>query len=192
MRRLINVTRFVLDNLTKLHNGVGVDKILAAVKIAAVPAIFLTIFEGLSKWYIVNQMFMVFVFCAIAVDHILGSIVHAFYKRDFQFRKNITGLLVKLGGCISGYMMFTMMHEIVKDVDFIAIYFKILLQLIVFIYPAGSAMGNLSVITGGKFPPIGWMRKLSRFQENLDLNEFKTKKDESNTNDIDDTPSSGL
>jgi hypothetical protein len=56
-----------------------------------------------------------------------------------------------------------------------------LIQFIVFIWPAGSAMGNMSILTGGKFPPIGWMKKLERFQENIDINEFKINKDESNT-----------
>lgn len=179
MKILISIAKFTLNNLQKLHNGVGVDKIYAAVKIAAVPAIFMTIFEGLSKWYIDNQTFMIFVFYAIAIDHILGSIVHAFVKKDFTLKKNGIGLLVKVSFCITGYSLFVMIHEILKGVPFIPDYFKMLIQLIVFIWPAGSAMGNMSILTGGRFPPIGWMKKIERFQENLDLNNFKTTKDES-------------
>jgi hypothetical protein len=164
-----------------LHNGVYADKIFAAVKIATVPAVFVTIFEGLGKWYIVNQSFMIFVFSAIAIDHILGTIVHAFVKKDFTFKKNIKGIVMKVGMCIAGYSLFVMIHEILKGVPFIPDYFKILIQFIVFIWPAGSAMGNMSILTGGKFPPIGWMRKLERFQENLDVNQFKNKEDESTT-----------
>ena len=178
MKLLFHFFKHLIGNLTNLHNGVGYHKVFAAVKLATVPAIFVTISEGFTKWYIINQWFMVFVFCAIAIDHLLGSIIHAFYKRDFTFKKNLSGLLTKIGACIAGYMMFIMMHEIIKDVDYIAIYFKVLLQLTVFIYPAGSALGNLSILTGGKFPPIGWMNKIAKFQENLELENFKTKKDE--------------
>ena len=178
MKIITTILKFVIKNLYSLHNGLGSEKIISAVKLATVPAVFVTVSEGISKWYIVNQWFMVFVFCAIAIDHLLGSIVHAFYKRDFTFKKNLSGIIIKIGSCIAGYMMFTMMHEIIKDVDFISMYFKTLLQLTVFIYPAGSALGNLSILTGGKFPPIGWMKIIAKFQENLDLENFKTKKDE--------------
>jgi len=180
MKILIHIAKFLLGNLQKLHNGVGIDKIYSTIKIAAVPAIFMTVFEGLSKWYMVNQWFMIFVFYAIAIDHILGSIVHACIKKDFTVKKNAVGLAVKIGFCISGYSLFIMIHEIFKGIPFIADYFKILIQFIVFIWPAGSAMGNMSILTGGKFPPIGWMKKLERFQENADINEFKTKNDENN------------
>ncbi len=179
MKIIFQIFKYFISDLTNLHNGEGYNKGFAAVKLATVPAVFVTISEGFTKWYIINQWFMVFVFCAIAIDHLLGSIVHAFYKRDFTFKKNLSGLLTKIGACIAGYMMFIMMHEIIKDVDYIAIYFKVLLQLTVFIYPAGSALGNLSILTGGKFPPIGWMNKIAKFQENLELENFKTKKNES-------------
>ena len=179
MKIIFQVFKYLISDLTNLHNGIGFHRFLSAAKLASVPAIFVTISEGFTKWYIVNQWFMVFVFCVIAIDHLLGSIVHAFYKRDFTFKKNLSGLLTKIGACIAGYIMFIMMHEIIKDVDYIAIYFKVLLQLTVFIYPAGSALGNLSILTGGKFPPIGWMNKIAKFQENLELENFKTKKNES-------------
>lgn len=184
MKTFLNIAKFTLNNMQKLHNGVGLDKIFATFKIAAIPAIFVTVFEGLSDWYIVNQWFMIYVFYAIAIDHILGSIVHAFIKKDFTFKKNATGLVMKISFCIAGYSLFVMIHEIFKGIPFIADYFKILIQFIVFIWPAGSAMGNMSILTGGKFPPIGWMRKLEKFQENLDLDNFKTTKDESNTDNI--------
>lgn len=181
MKTIINIFRFVLKNLNTIHNGIGLERIFATVKIAAVPALLMTIIEGLSKWYIVNQWFMIFVFYAIAIDHILGSIVHAFVKKDFTFKKNAMGFVMKISFCIAGYSLFVMIHEIFKGIPFIADYFKILIQFIVFIWPAGSAMGNMSILTGGKFPPIGWMKKLERFQENADINEFKFTKDENNT-----------
>lgn len=179
MKLFIEIIRSIILNLQILHTGLWAQKMTAAVKLATVPAIFITISEGLTRWYIVNSWFMIFVFVAIALDHILGSIVHAFIKRDFTFKMNAIGLLIKLAACITGYIIFIMIHEILKDAEFIASYFKIVIQLSVFIYPAGSALGNLSILTGGKFPPIGWMNKIAKFQENLNINEFKTKRDES-------------
>ncbi len=181
MKSMINILRFVLKNLNTIHSGIGVEKVFATVKIAVIPALFMSIIEGLSKWYIVNQWFMIFVFYAIAIDHILGSIVHAFIKKDFTLKKNGIGLLIKISFCITGYSLFVMIPEILKGVPFLPEYLTMLIQFIVFIWPGGSAMGNMSIITGGKFPPVGWMKKLEKFQENIDITEFKNIKDESNT-----------
>ena len=71
-----------------------------------------------------------------------------------------------------------MIHQIVDDVEFIAIYFKVILQLTVMLYPVLSALKNLSIITGGKFPPNAWFVKFDSFNKDLDLEHFKTKKDE--------------
>ncbi len=182
MKTITSILKFIISNLQKLHNGIIADKMIAAFKLATIPAIFATITEGLSKWYIVNQWFMIYVFCAIAIDHVCGTIVHLLIKKDFTLKKNAVGLLVKISFCIAGYSLFIMIHEIFKGIPFIADYFKILIQFIVFIWPAGSAMGNMSIITNGKFPPVGWMNKLEKFQENLDLDNFKTKGNENDNN----------
>ncbi|MCY0967902.1 hypothetical protein [Chryseobacterium wangxinyae] len=181
MKIIINMFRFILKNLNTIHAGVGFEKIFASIKIAVIPALFMSIVEGLSKWYIVNQWFMIFVFYAIIIDHVLGSIVHAFIKKDFTLKKNGIGLLIKISFCITGYSLFVMIPEILKGVPFLPEYLTMLIQLIVFIWPAGSAMGNMSILTGGRFPPIGWMKKIERFQENADITEFKNIKNESNT-----------
>jgi hypothetical protein len=132
MKILITIAKFTLNNLQKLHSGVGVHKIYAAFKIAAFPAIFMTIFEGLSKWYIVNQWFMIFVFYAIVIDHILGSIVHAFVKKDFTFKKNGIGFLAKVGFCITGYSLFIMIELPTKKwTNFLSPYAAILNLLII-------------------------------------------------------------
>ena len=117
----------------------------------------------------------------LILDHLLGSYVHLTIKKDLTFKKNLEGLLKKGFSVIAGYMLFEMIHQIVQEVDFIAIYFKVLIQVMVILYPAGSAMVNLSIITNGTFPPIDWMKKLKNFNENVDLHEFKTTNHEKDT-----------
>ena len=56
------------------------------------------------------------------------------------------------------------------------------------IYPVYSALKNLSIINGGKFPPEIWFTKFEGFNKDLDINHFKTKKDEEAHNDSDDLP----
>jgi len=181
MKMLLSFLKFIFKNLNNLHTGFGVDKLFATAKLSAAPAFFIVIWEGFSKWYIVNQWFMVFVFVAIIIDHILGSIVHRFWKNDWSNWENLKGLLIKLGSSIAGYSIFIMIHEILKDVPFVAQYFKVVIQLMVFIYPAGSALGNLSILTGGKLPSKGLIDRIKGFQDNLELDNFKQKGNENNT-----------
>lgn len=150
------------------------------------PAISVSLFERMTGWYIDNQIFMVFVSVTIFIDHLAGSYVHYFIKKDFSWRKNRNGLFTKLGGSILGYVLFEMFHQIVKDVDFIAIYLKVLLQLVVFWYPFFSAIINLSIATNGKMPPKGLFKKFVKFEDTADLSIFKTALDgteQSNKND---------
>lgn len=169
-----------------LHNyffGTASTKTVATLQISATTAVGLSLVERFTEWYVSNQVFMIYVFMSLMLDHILGTYVHLFVKRDFTIQKNLEGLLKKGFAIVAGYMLFEMIHQIVQEVDFIAIYFKVLIQIMVILYPAGSAMVNLSIITNGAFPPIGWMKKLKNFNENVDLHEFSTKK-ESNNDEI--------
>lgn len=176
------ILKFLIRNLNILHSGKDLHAILPALfKLGTIPAVAFTLNEKVTGWYMDNYFFIIMVIVAILVDHALGSVVHWFYKKDFVFQKNYIGFIKKVGGCIAGYVVLEMLREILKDADFIAIYMKMLIQTMVFMYPAGSAMGNLSVITGGKFPPIGLMKKFDNFEKTADLNSLKTKVDETNT-----------
>lgn len=142
------------------------------------PAVPISLLDRLFGWYIDNQVFLTMVFSAVVIDHVLGSFVHFQIKHDFSIKKNLNGLLTKGFSVCAGYVLFEMIHQIVDDVEFIAIYFKVILQLTVMLYPVLSALKNLSIITGGKFPPNAWFVKFDSFNKDLDLEHFKTKKDE--------------
>lgn len=146
--------------------------------LSAVPAIPISLVDRFSGWYIDNQVFLTLVFLAVVIDHLLGSFVHYWIKHDFNIKKNQNGLLVKGFSVCAGYVLFEMVHQIVSDVQFIAIYFRVILQLTVIIYPLLSALKNISIISGGAFPPAIWFKKFESFNNDLDLNNFKTTKDE--------------
>lgn len=173
----MKITAFIIKNLTLIHAGTAGQKTLAAIKLAAVPAVGLSLTERFAGWYIDNSAFISFVLMAICIDAILGGWVH-FIKHDFNFRKLFWGFATKTMVLVFGYVLFEMIHQIVQDVEIIATYFKITLQLVVMLYPAGSALGNISILTNGKFPPIGWMKRLERFNNEGDIEILKPKKNE--------------
>lgn len=127
------------------------------------------VLEKLGEWHLDNATYVSFVIGAIAVDHILGSIYHAFFARDWSIKKNIKGLLIKLLIVVSiGYLFEgldgLMVSSVVKE------YTIMVLRLMVFLYPASSAFHNSYTMTGQKFPPMAFMEKLKRFSENATIN----------------------
>lgn len=134
---------------------------------------FTWIVDRLAEWHIGNSDYVTFVIGAIIIDHILGSLYHAFWLRDFSFKKNIYGLLTKLiivvcvGYLFEGLDTLMVKGSILKD------YTVMVLRLMVFLYPASSAFQNSYEMTGKKFPPMAFMEKLKRFSESATINDKK-------------------
>jgi len=170
---LLQIMYFITKHLYIIQKGVFLSKLKSSGILALTFSPFTYIIEKLTHWTLENQDFILLVFSAIAIDHIIGTAIHLFIKRDFSFKENIKGVLVKLGLVIAMVILFEGINSILKEASFIKSYLQIVLRLSVFLYPAGSAFVNTSIITKGKFPPIGWMNKLKKFNENLDLDAIK-------------------
>lgn len=78
-----------------------------------------------------------------------------------------------------------MIHQIAKDAEIIVIYLRITMQITVFLYPAFSALKNLNIITGGKFPPKWIFNGINGFNETGDLRKLKIKNNENETQNLD-------
>lgn len=184
----MKLSNFILRKMNDAHLPKFLFQMIITIVVSIVSAVPVSLMDLFFGWYIDNRIFLTLVFIAVALDHIFGSWVHLAIARDFSPRKNIRGLLIKGFSVCAGYVLFEMIHQIMKDVDFIAIYFKVVLQLTVMIYPTYSALKNISIINGGKFPPKVWFDKFEGFNKDLDLNNFKTTKDEAVNNDSLPTP----
>ncbi|MGV3459919.1 MAG: hypothetical protein ACO1N9_05620 [Flavobacterium sp.] len=148
-------------------------KIAISGKIAILLSAPTLILAKLTDWTFSNQDYIISVLICIAVDHLIGSYYHAFKTRDFTFKKNIFGLIQKLGLCVSSVILFEILHTTLSNIEFVYNYLKITTRLIVILYPTLSAFLNMSSITNGSFPPIGWIKKLKKFNENIDITDLK-------------------
>lgn len=173
MTLILKANGFILKHLLIVHHGGLIAKIKSTVYLALASSPVAYILEKLLSWSMANQEYLVFVLLAIMVDHILGSIIHGFILRDFSFRKNLSGLILKIGLTVVIGLLFEGVNHIMKGDNFIKDYLTMVLRLSVFLYPAGSAFMNSAIITKGKFPPIGWMEKIKKFNQDLDLKQFK-------------------
>lgn len=160
---------FFLKNLIILHNGSFLLKLKSAAIIALPLGSLGWIINFVSNWTISNQGYIVGVLTCIAIDHFVGSAYHALKVKDFTFKRNIYGLLQKLALCAASAILFEIIHFALKDIPLIYDYLKTVTRLTVILYPAGSAFMNMSAITNGVFPPLGWIKKLQVFNEDLDI-----------------------
>ena len=165
--RLLSTT--IIDSFIKIHTGTLFIKIKSSFILALSVSPLAYIIEKLSKWTINNQDYIMVVLGAIIIDHIVGTILHAFYRKDFTWKKNFTGIAVKVSLVIMIGFIFEGLNVIAKHDSVLKDYLIIVTRLSVFLYPAGSALMNTSEITGGVFPPIGWVRKIKSFNQNLTI-----------------------
>ena len=173
---------FISKHLLLLHNGGAVIKLKAAFFLALPFSLFTWVISEVTKWSISNSDYIAGVLTCIAIDHIVGSIYHALKAKDFTFKKNALGLISKLSLCVGAAILFEVMHSVVKEATLIYDYLKIVTRLIVILYPAGSAFMNMSALTNGVFPPIGWISKIKTFNNDLDLERFSNKNDNGQDN----------
>lgn len=172
---------FILKNMITLQTGTLLLKLKSVFNLSLLVSPFAYIIDSVMVWSVEHKSYILFVFGAIFVDHVLGSFKHAFVLRDFTFKKNITGVAVKIGLAVCMGFLFEGVKHLMEGDSFIQDYLEIVLRLTVFLYPAGSAFMNSAVLTNGKFPPMGWISILNNFNKNLDLKTFK--KEDDNNND---------
>lgn len=170
---LILLKTFIYKNLINIHTGTVLTKIKSTFYISLVTSPFAFLIEKIMEWFSINFVYVLFVMGAILVDHLLGSYIHAFVKRDFSMKENIKGFVVKCFLVIAvGYLVEGFKH-ILGGGNFITDYFSVISRLMVFVYPAGSALMNCSIITKGTFPPTSWISKITRFNKDMSLEPFK-------------------
>lgn len=110
---------------------------------------------------------------AMVVDHLLGTLFHAFWRRDFSAWKNIKGLLLKLTIVVTVGYLFEGLNTLMVEQSILKDYTIMVLRLMVFLYPAMSAFKNSYIMTGKRFPPMALMEKLEKFAEGTAINSKK-------------------
>jgi predicted MFS family arabinose efflux permease len=182
------IKHFLVAQLLAIQSSSIMIKTKGAVLLGASLSPFTFMVNKLLHWTTTNSEYVTFVLLAIAIDHILGTMIHAFIKRDFSWKENIKGVMIKIAMVLAVGLLFEGINHIVREDSDVKTYLIIMLRLIVFMYPAGSAFANCSIVTNGKFPPISLLKKFTAFQENLNVKELisddvkETDKSKSNHN----------
>ena len=80
------VKNFLIKNLLILHSGPAADKIVSAFKLAAVPAVGLSVTERITGWYIESQPFIIILTLALFFD--LGVGIAKYLKQQKLCQSN--------------------------------------------------------------------------------------------------------
>ena len=179
---MMNIREFVLDNIVLLYKGSFSQKLLASAQLSLAPAAAVTLTERISGWYVESEFFLFCVCVVLAIDHILDSYVHLIILKDFTFKGNLKELITKLSIISMGFIILSVINKVLEPIEFFKSYFSVLVQLMVILYPSATALTNMSVVTGGKFPPSGLLKKIKNFEKTGDLESLKekTESDENN------------
>jgi len=171
----MDLTNFIIKNLIIMHKGTITLKVKSALILSIFSSPMALVGDSLIEWLHFNIAFMSFVFGAVIIDHVVGSYVHAYIKKDFKMKLNVQGFFMKTTLIVFVFFLGRGIVYMLGEENVVAIYFRMIMRLMVFIYPAGSALVNISIITNGKFPPLGFMKKIAKFNNSLDVKEFVDK-----------------
>ena len=168
MNKFELLSNYLISNL----NQVGIS-ILSS----SIVGVFTINFSSfIEQWFISNADYIFIALLFVAADYLLGTVVHAFYKRDFKWSLNILGFSMKLGLVVIMGVLFEALAHLIKSEDLVYNYLKLVGRLIVCIYPLRSAFLNSSIITKGIFPPGIVLKIFDGFNKDLSLDHFKNKK----------------
>lgn len=137
----------------KLYNAFTISPFLATASLFFKP-----ILEILD-----NQIdFFAILSVALIIDLVIGVIKYLKLSQ-FSFKKMLLGLITKVMVSYGGMLMFMLFASL--DEGLMAQWFMLVAKFTVLLYPTGSAFANMFIVTNGKFPPVGFMRKLKSFEE---------------------------
>lgn len=134
-----------------------------------------------NKVLLRDHDFIAGIVTVVIIDGIMGAWKWIKLSK-FNEKKLAIGIIEKLAICIFAMVIFNTLILAAGDHPDIVSYMNLLAALTILIYPALSAFKNMFFITNGKFPPIGWMRKMESFNDTANIDEIfkqeKAKQDE--------------
>lgn len=132
-----------------------------------------------------SKLFLQILSICLIADLTTGIAKH-FINKTIDLFKMLFGFIKKIGVSLTGMALFNALSAIEAG-DTYTEWVKVVGMVLVYVYVGGSASTNLYVITGGKFPPLSFMKRLDRFNQNLDVKELISTKT-SDINEINQEP----
>lgn len=167
------VVAFYKTHFLAIHAGAFVSKIKASLAIGVSVSPFAFYFAKMDEWLEHVALYMSIICVALILDLIIGVYVHLLFFKDFEVKKMVWKFLEKSGCTFIGLILFELFGLLFRHHNVeMGAYLELSIALTVLSYPLLSAFGNLSIITNGKFPPIGWVDKLRDFNKSGNIKDI--------------------
>jgi hypothetical protein len=180
LRNLIVVPLALMENGTftiKLETSVTLA--LFASTLTWVGAWVLEQLGGFGPLIVKDAAFVRILFLCLFLDLLLGAWKN--YSRfTFNWKKLYTGLMEKVFVSFAGMVIFNALSSVeqLEALPEINSWFILTGKLMNLFYVGGSALSSMYVITGGKFPPVGFMQRLDKFNRTLNVDDLTGKQAE--------------
>lgn len=118
----------------------------------------------IHKYFFHDRDFVEIIFVLLIIDIATGLMKHL-KTHTFSWSELFLGMIEKVFVSAIAMVTFNALGSI-KDLEkneTIMLYFTLIGKLLNAFYVGGSAFNNLYIITGGKFPPVGWMKRMKDF-----------------------------
>ena len=166
----------MLKTLILLEQGSIIIKLITAFFLSIITSPIVYTLHRIRPYIIPDADFVVIITIAIIVDWITGM-MKWWMRKQFDFKKMIIGLLEKVAISFFSLILFNGLGSIseLQEHPDLRSYLVLVGKLAIFFYVAGSAFNNMFFITGGKFPPVGWMDRMKNFEKTADIDSFTDK-----------------
>lgn len=162
--------------LAYLEYGNGLEKITGTLLLTVVASPLAAFYAYMHNNIFTDSDFLnVIVICLLA--DMIGGMWKHYRLHTFSWKRLYLGLLEKIGVSFLGMILFNSIFSIHQwqGIDSAKNYLILIGKLANLLYICGSCFNNLYVITGGKFPPVGFMKRMANFNETLDTNKLTDK-----------------
>jgi phage-related holin len=156
----------ILVPFAQLEYGTWFDKIQASITLTLLSSPVIWVLSALGTYVFPDRKFIGVLFVLFMADIATGIVKH-WMAHTFSFKELYTHLLLKLFVTIVGMALFNTLALVDSgdDAKVIVDYFKLAGKVFNAFYVGGSAFSNLFIITGGKFPPVGFMKRTKKFND---------------------------
>ena len=172
---VLSLKTFFIKHVVIIHKGVLSAKLKSSVILGSTFSPFALLLENLTNWYLSNVITIWIIMGAVLCDWAVGILKHIKCK-TFSWKENAKGLLVKVAMIIFGGYLGEALPHFLGGENILSNGLIMALRLSVFMYPAASCWANMSIVTNGKFPPVGLMNKIKGFQQNFNVKELTNEK----------------
>jgi len=160
---------------------------IAGATMIAVPGSFMAWLMTVIKINVFSDIpFVEALFMLLLLDLSTGVWKHLKLK-TFDWRRLYVGLLEKVFISFMGMIVFNIAGNVkeLTEVDSLKTYLLLIGKLTNIFYVGGSAFNNMFIITGGKFPPVGWMERMKKFNQTASISALNEEKNEDSNCDND-------